>query len=78
MMRIVLVVEADMNNNTVKQQLNIYLQEGRINFYQYQVITREIEQNKLMKDLTNQERDLTFVVKERCLKLEFQLHWLAH
>ncbi len=65
MMRIVLVVEADMNNNTVKQQLNIYLREGRINFYQYQVITREIEQNKLMKDLTNQERDLILLTIKR-------------
>jgi hypothetical protein len=64
-MRIVLVVEADMNNNTVKQQLNIYLREGRINFYQYQVITREIEQNKLMKDLTNQERDLILLTIKR-------------
>jgi hypothetical protein len=58
MMRIVLVVEVDMNDNTVRQQLNIYLAQGKINFYQLQSIIREVEQNKLMKDLSNQERDL--------------------
>lgn len=47
-----------MNQNTVRQQLNIYLAQGKINFYQLQSITREIGQDKLMKDLTNQERDL--------------------
>lgn len=47
-----------MNENTVRQQLNIYLAQGKINFYQLQAITREIGQDKLMKDLTNQERDL--------------------
>jgi hypothetical protein len=57
-MRIVLVVEVDMNDNTVRQQLNIYLAQGKINFYQLQSIIREVEQNKLMKDLSNQERDL--------------------
>ncbi len=58
MMRIVLVVEVNMNDNTVRQQLNIYLAQGKINFYQLQSIIREVEQNKLMKDLSNQERDL--------------------
>jgi len=58
MMRIVLVVEVDMNDNTVRQQLNIYLAQGKINFYQLQSLIREVEQNKLMKDLSNQERDL--------------------
>jgi hypothetical protein len=47
-----------MNDNTVRQQLNIYLAQGKINFYQLQSIIREVEQNKLMKDLSNQERDL--------------------
>jgi hypothetical protein len=58
MMRIVLVVEVDMNDNTVRQQLNIYLAQGKINFYQLQSLIREVEQNKLMKDLSNQEKDL--------------------
>jgi hypothetical protein len=47
-----------MNDNTVRQQLNIYLAQGKINFYQLQSLIREVEQNKLMKDLSNQERDL--------------------
>ena len=47
-----------MNTNTIKQQLNIYLAQGKINFYQLQSIVREIGQDKLMKDLTPQERDL--------------------
>jgi len=51
-------VEANMNENTIRQQLNIYLAQGKINFYQLQAITREIGQDKLMKNLTNQERDL--------------------
>jgi hypothetical protein len=51
-------VEVDMNDNTVRQQLNIYLAQGKINFYQLQSLIREVEQNKLMKDLSNQERDL--------------------
>jgi hypothetical protein len=51
-------VEVDMNDNTVRQQLNIYLAQGKINFYQLQSLIREVEQNKLMKDLSNQEKDL--------------------
>lgn len=47
-----------MNQNTVRQQLNIYLNKGKINFYQLSAIIREIEQYKLMKDLTPQERAL--------------------
>ena len=47
-----------MNSNSIKQQLNIYLAQGKINFYQLQSIVREIGQDKLMKDLTPQERDL--------------------
>jgi hypothetical protein len=47
-----------MNENTVRQQLNIYLSKGKINFYQLQSIIREVDQYKLMKNLTNQERDL--------------------
>jgi hypothetical protein len=47
-----------MNSNSIKQQLNIYLAQGKINFYQLQSIIREIGQDKLMKDLTPQERDL--------------------
>jgi hypothetical protein len=47
-----------MNENTVRQQLNLYLQKGKINFYQLKNIIREVEQSKLMKDLTKQERDL--------------------
>lgn len=47
-----------MNQNTVRQQLNIYLSKGKINFYQLQSIIREVDQYKLMKNLTNQERDL--------------------
>jgi hypothetical protein len=51
-------LQQQMNTNTIKQQLNIYLAQGKINFYQLQSITREIGQDKLMKDLTPQERDL--------------------
>jgi hypothetical protein len=51
-------LQEHMNQNTVKQQLNVYLAQGRINFYQLQLITREIGQDKVMKDLTPQERDL--------------------
>jgi len=51
-------LQEHMNQNTVKQQLNIYLAQGRINFYQLQSIVREIGQDKVMKDLTPQERDL--------------------
>lgn len=47
-----------MNQNTVRQQLNIYLLKGKINFYQLSAIIREIDQYKLMKDLTPQERAL--------------------
>jgi hypothetical protein len=47
-----------MNENTVRQQLNIYLSKGKINFYQLQSLIREVDQYKLMKNLTNQERDL--------------------
>ncbi len=50
--------QQQMNTNTIKQQLNIYLAQGKINFYQLQSIIREIGQDKLMKDLTPQERDL--------------------
>jgi hypothetical protein len=51
-------LQENMNQNTIKQQLNIYLAQGKINFYQLQSIVREIGQDKLMKDLTPQERDL--------------------
>jgi hypothetical protein len=51
-------LQEHMNQNTIKQQLNIYLAQGRINFYQLQSIVREIGQDKVMKDLTPQERDL--------------------
>jgi len=51
-------LQENMNQNTVKQQLNVYLAQGRINFYQLQSIVREIGQDKVMKDLTPQERDL--------------------
>jgi hypothetical protein len=51
-------LQQQMNTNTIKQQLNIYLAQGKINFYQLQSIVREIGQDKLMKDLTPQERDL--------------------
>jgi len=51
-------LQENMNQNTIKQQLNIYLAQGRINFYQLQSIVREIGQDKVMKDLTPQERDL--------------------
>lgn len=47
-----------MNQNTVRQQLNIYLSKGKINFFQLSAIIREVDQYKLMKDLTPQERDL--------------------
>lgn len=47
-----------MNENTVRQQLNIYLQKGKINFYELSQIIREVNQSKIMKDLTKQERDL--------------------
>jgi hypothetical protein len=50
--------QQQMNSNSIKQQLNIYLAQGKINFYQLQSIIREIGQDKLMKDLTPQERDL--------------------
>lgn len=48
----------EMNDNTVRQQLNIYLNKGKINFFQLQQIIREVDHYKLMKDLTTQERDL--------------------
>ena len=51
-------LQEHMNQNTIKQQLNIYLAQGKINFYQLQSIVREIGQDKVMKDLTPQERDL--------------------
>lgn len=51
-------LQQEMNTNSIKQQLNIYLAQGKINFYQLQSIVREIGQDKLMKDLTPQERDL--------------------
>ena len=51
-------LQESMNQNTIKQQLNIYLAQGKINFYQLQSIVREIGQDKIMKDLTPQERDL--------------------
>ena len=51
-------LQQKMNQNTIRQQLNIYLAQGRINFYQLQAIIREIGQDKVMKDLTPQERDL--------------------
>jgi hypothetical protein len=51
-------LQEHMNQNTVKQQLNVYLAQGKINFYQLQSIVREIGQDKVMKDLTPQERDL--------------------
>jgi hypothetical protein len=51
-------LQEHMNQNTVKQQLNVYLAQGKINFYQLQSIVREIGQDKIMKDLTPQERDL--------------------
>ena len=51
-------LQENMNQNTIKQQLNVYLAQGRINFYQLQSIVREIGQDKVMKDLTPQERDL--------------------
>jgi hypothetical protein len=47
-----------MNDNTVRQQLNIYLNKGKINFFQLQQIIREVDHYKLMKDLTTQEREL--------------------
>lgn len=47
-----------MNKNTVKQELNEYLALGKINFYQLCCIVREVEQSKLMKDLTPQEKEL--------------------
>lgn len=47
-----------MNENTVRQQLNIYLNQGKINFYELSQIIREVEQSKVMKDLTKQEREL--------------------
>jgi hypothetical protein len=50
--------QQQMNSNSIKQQLNIYFAQGKINFYQLQSIIREIGQDKLMKDLTPQERDL--------------------
>lgn len=55
-----------MNKNTVRQQLNIYLAQGKINFYQLQTIIREVDHYKLMKDLTPQERELIInTVKEK-------------
>ena len=55
-----------MNKNAVRQQLNIYLAQGKINFYQLQTIIREVDHYKLMKDLTPQERELIInTVKEK-------------
>ena len=47
-----------MNTNTVRQELNEYLAARKINFYQLQSIIREVDHNKLMRDLTPQEREL--------------------
>jgi len=47
-----------MNTNTVRQELNYYLAKGKINFYELQSIIREVDHQKLMKDLTPQEREL--------------------
>lgn len=47
-----------MNKHTVREMLHLYLHQGKINFYQLNCIRREINQEKLMKDLTPQERDL--------------------
>jgi hypothetical protein len=55
-----------MNKNTVRQQLNIYLAQGKINFYQLQELIKQIDHYKLMRDLTPQERDLIVnTVKEK-------------
>jgi hypothetical protein len=55
-----------MNKNTVRQQLNMYLAQGKINFLQLQEIIREVDHYKLMKDLSPQERDLIInTVKEK-------------
>lgn len=51
-----------MNVNTVRQQLNIYLSKGKINFLQLQEIIKNVDQYKLMKDLTPQERD--FIIRK--------------
>lgn len=47
-----------MNENTVRQQLNIYLQKGKINFFQLQEIIKQVDHYKVMKDLTKSERDI--------------------
>jgi hypothetical protein len=57
-MNITLEGDLQMNDRTIKQQLNEYLVRGVINFYQLQCIEREIGTNKLMKDLTPSEKEL--------------------
>jgi hypothetical protein len=57
-MNITLEGDLQMNDRTIKQQLNEYLARGVINFYQLQCIEREIGTNKLMKDLTPLEKEL--------------------
>lgn len=57
-MNITLEGDLQMNDRTIKQQLNEYLARGIINFYQLQCIEREIGTNKLMKDLTPFEKEL--------------------
>jgi hypothetical protein len=57
-MNITLEGDLQMNDRTIKQQLNEYLAKGVINFYQLQCIEREIGTNKLMKDLTPFEKEL--------------------
>ena len=55
-----------MNNHTVREMLHLYLHQGKINFYQLNCIRREINQEKLMKDLTPQERELlTKIMSEK-------------
>jgi hypothetical protein len=57
-MNITLEGDLQMNDRTIKQQLNEYLAKGKINFYELQCIEREIGTNKLMKDLTTAEKEL--------------------
>jgi hypothetical protein len=57
-MNITLEGDLQMNDRTIKQQLNEYLARGVINFYQLQCIEREIGTNKSMKDLTPSEKEL--------------------
>ena len=47
-----------MNTKTIKEQLNVYLAQGKLNFIQLQEMERSIAPKKYMRELNKDERDL--------------------